>query len=903
MKTSPAQAPLAATARQRDRSARTVTILIAGGLALFALLATASLDYWLTLPASVRWIGFTALATVVLFGVVRLLRLWRRPTSLKEAALEVEQRQPNAGCEISTAAEYLTGERQAGQDYERELAAALQQRAAETVARNPVNFTRRLLVPVLGVGAAVALLAAFTVTFPAAGTALKRAAAPWSKAAFSQIEVKPGAVEVPVGKPFELIAAFHGRVPVSATLQVQAEGQTAWTDVRLEGATNGTFRQTLPAIATSFRYRVAGSDAVSDEFQVTAYVPPAVKDLRVKLEPPAYTRLPVTEQAAADIAIIRGTKATFRVEPNVGLSRARLAFTNGTVAELKRDAQGLWTAEVPVAKDNEFRFELFDAKGRKGGDETAHRLVAIPDASPKVDFELPGGDIRAAATNRVPLKLAASDDFGIAGMKLVFHRLGGPEQELPIAKWTATGKDAVAEVELDLAPLKLRQFELVAYHAEVRDNNTLDGPDVGRSPTYFIEITDIEGGKCLSQKQGQKVNLLTIQKQIIADTAALAAASPKEKFDELTLRQRDALEFGKLYQKGLSETGAPLPVQGAMNAAVTAMTQAAGTLEQGRRDAALPPEETALARLYEVLKLMPELKDLPTQLPPLAQQPKEAPPQQPPAVKVVLEALKKQKKEDPKQQELAKVLEQIQQLARQQAGISSACENPGSSPSGAAATEAPRSAQTQAPKDGSNPPPTAKSGDPKPAPSAGQKPGRQSGKGKGSGQGQGEGEPKDELAKKDSDAKPGDAAGQKPGQGRKPGEGKAGKADQTEPKEAKELAQLAPKQESLSQEAKELAERLARIAGKGSRQGKAAGGQLSQAAAKMSEAAQAMRSGNGSGAGAKGNESSGALGNAAALVEALLAGRPEIGDMASEDAPKQYEGALADYFKRLSHAQ
>lgn len=900
MKTSPAQAPLAATARQRDRSARTVTALVAAGLALFALLAAASLDYWLTLPASVRWIGFVVMAAAAVFGGVRLLRLWRRPTSLKEAALEVEQRQPNAGCEISTAAEYLTGEREPSQDYERELAAALQQRAAETVARNPVNFSRRMLVPALGVGAAVAMLAAFTVTFPAAGTALKRAAAPWSKAAFSQIEVKPGAVEVPVGKPFELTAAFHGRVPVSATLQVQAEGHTAWTDVRLEGATNGTFRHTLPAIATSFRYRVAGSDAVSDEFQVTAYVPPAVKDLRVKLEPPAYTRLPVSEQAAADIAIIRGTKATFRVAPNVGLSRARLAFTNGTAAEFERDAQGFWTAEVPVTKDNEFRFELFDAKGRKGGDELAHRLVAIPDAAPKVDFELPGGDIRATATNRVPLKLAASDDFAIAGMKIVFHRLGGPEQELPIAKWTTRDKEAVAEVELDLAPLKLRQFELVAYHAEVRDNNTLDGPGIGRSPTYFIEVTDIEGGKCLSQKQGQKVNLLTIQKQIIADTASLAAASPKEKFDELALRQRDALEFGKLYQQGLSETAAPLPVQGAMNAAVTAMTQAAGTLEQGRRDAALPPEETALARLYEVLKLMPELKDLPTQLPPLAQQPKEAPPQQPPAVKVVLEALKKQKKEDPKQQELAKVLEQIQQLARQQAGISSACENPGSSASGAAATEAPRSAQTQAPKDGSNPPPTAKNGDSKPAPATGQKPGKQAGKGQGAGQGKGEGEPKDELAKNDSDAKPGDAAGQKPGQGKKPGEGQAGKA---EPKEAKELAQLAPKQEALSQEAKELAERLARIAGKGSRQGKAAGGQLSQAAAKMSEAAQAMRSGNGSGAGAKGNESSGALGNAAALVEALLAGRPEIGDMASEDAPKQYEGALADYFKRLSHAQ
>jgi hypothetical protein len=71
----------------------------------------------------------------------------------------------------------------------------------------------------------------------------------------------------------------------------------------------------------------------------------------------------------------------------------------------------------------------------------------------------------------------------------------------------------------------------------------------------------------------------------------------------------------------------------------------------------------------------------------------------------------------------------------------------------------------------------------------------------------------------------------------------------------------------------------------------------------MSEAAQPMRGGKGCGAGLKGNESSTALGHAATLVDALLAGRPEIGDVASEDAPKQYEGALADYCKRLSDAE
>lgn len=903
---SPAGDQLAAAAQQRDRSARLAAVLTVTGLALLALLLAALADYWFTLPRPARWTGLGVITVLAAVFGARLVRLWKHPTSIKEAALDFEETRHADSLEVSTAAEYATGERQVKQDYERDLVAALQQRAADTVAKNPVSYRSRIMLPALGAVGVLALLAAFAVVFPAAGTALKRAAAPWSKAAFSQIAVTPGSAEVAVGKSFAVTSQFTGRIPTKAELQVRPAGQTAWTSYPLSGATNGSFAYTFPEVKDSFAYRVTGSDAESDEFTVTAYVPPEVKDVRVRLEPPAYTRLPAAEQATADIAIVRGTTATFRVTPTVNLSKARLRFTNGVEMELKPDANQQWTAQLPVTKDNEFRFELFDGKGRKGGDELAHRITAIPDAPPKVDITEPGGDTRATATNRIALKLNASDDFGLSAMKIVYHRLGGPEQELPIAKWTSKDKDAEAEVELDLTPLKLREFELVAYHAEVRDNNTLDGPGIGRSPTYFVEITDLEGGKCLSQQaKGQKINLLVIQKQIIADTTALAANAPAYKFTELAARQHDALEFGKMYQQALTQTGAPMVAQGAMNAAVDAMTKAATALDGSKRDPALPPEESALASLYQVLKLMPELKNLPTQLPPMAK--KEQPPEeQPPAVKVVLEAIKKQKKEEPNQQELAKALEDIKQLARQQSGLSTASQTPGSSPSGEPAAGESRTAP-QPPQDSKDQ--QAKNSEPKSDQPAGKQTAKAKGKGKGKGQGkgqgqgqgqgEGEGQGQGEQAKNEAQGKP----GEKPGEGTKPGEGKGKGNDPKETPDAKELAKLAPKQEEMSKEAKELSERIQRLTGKGSRLGKGAGQKMGEASAKMAQAAKAMRTGNGSGAGAMGDESTAAMAGAAAMLETLLSGRPEIGDVAAEDAPKQYEGAIADYFKRLSHAQ
>ena len=64
-------------------------------------------------------------------GVFKMVKALKRSTPLKEAALDAEAIKPDLGCELSTAAEYLSGDRKANQEYEAELATALQASAAE----------------------------------------------------------------------------------------------------------------------------------------------------------------------------------------------------------------------------------------------------------------------------------------------------------------------------------------------------------------------------------------------------------------------------------------------------------------------------------------------------------------------------------------------------------------------------------------------------------------------------------------------------------------------------------------------------------------------------------------------------------------------------------------------------
>ena len=70
----------------------------------------------------------------------------------------------------------------------------------------------------------------------------------------------------------------------------------------------------------------------------------------------------------------------------------------------------------------------------------------------------------------------------------------------------------------------------------------------------------------------------------------------------------------------------------------------------------------------------------------------------------------------------------------------------------------------------------------------------------------------------------------------------------------------------------------------------------------VKQAAQAMRQGSGS-AIESGTQGGAGLNSAASALERIIENKPELSDVTAEDAPKQYESAISDYFKRLSRAE
>ena len=832
--------------RAKDHSRQIALGLGLAAVAGVILLGVAMLDYWFVLPAAPRMAGMAILALLIGAGTLKLWRIWRRPTTLKEAALDAEAQSPRLGCELSTAAEYLSGERKVTQEYEAELAAALQAKAAANLERVQVPYWQKPIQPALLLGGVAFAVVLFGVLASGAATALKRAALPWSKAAYTHVEVKPGDMEVPVGRDLEVKSVFSGRVPHDAKFAWQDEGNSQWQFASLTRNDQGEYVYPVKNVRTPVKYRVSGSDAVSPDFTVQPYVPPEVKDWQVALAYPEYTRLKGTVQSSPEISVIRGTTASFEMTPTTPLAKARLRFEGLPAVDLQPDEKGVWKGSLKVTKDTDFWIELADAKGHTGGNEAPFHVKALPDNAPKVEIDEPGKDLRAEATNTVPVKISVTDDFGVNEVRLVYHRLGGPEQVFTAKRNGET--NSVVTTEIPLSSLGLKEYELVAYHAEATDNNTLDGPGISKSDVYFIEITNEEGGECKCQAKGQKVNLLVIQKQIIADTTALAANAPAEKFTDLAKRQKDAIGFGRIYLAGMTASGAAAAPE--MEAAVRDMEQAQALLEKSQRAAALPPEESALARLYQIISKMPELNNFPT-VPPVAEKKDDQP--QNPMLKVVLEAIKKKKKEQPDNKELETALQEAKRLDQEQASLSIGVQN---SANGAG--------QGEAQIDRS---------------------GKEAGKGKGKGQNASKEAKNGEGKKNDGEGKEGE------------GSGKDGKGN------PKDSQQMAEKQNELSKEAAALAEMLAKLAGKDARVGHGAGKKVAEASGKMKSAAEAMRSGDMQTAGTKGAEGEAALQSAIGLLERILKDRPDLADVSKEEFPKQYEAAISEYFKKLSYAE
>src|SRR5688572_20693825 len=280
-------------------------IILAGAVLLAAMLAAMLIDW------NIGWFSPTArytATTLALGAAIAAFVIWAaRPLlhrrTIVSTAREVDQSLPQLEERWSTVTE-LSQSQDApevrGSDAMIRKVASEAELASDNITPRKIVPSRPVMVAGAWLAGAVAiLLILFAVNFTQTRLLAQRFWMPGKDISLTQVSASPSGVWVPKGEALTLNATVKGRVPKGgAVLTLRGpQGQKTIAMTTKTGATSA-FQHAIDEVYDSFEYRVRSGDGQTPFQRITAVDRPKISEVKLKVTPPAYSKLPPEEKAA-----------------------------------------------------------------------------------------------------------------------------------------------------------------------------------------------------------------------------------------------------------------------------------------------------------------------------------------------------------------------------------------------------------------------------------------------------------------------------------------------------------------------------------------------------------------------------------------------------------------------------
>ena len=289
----------------------------------------------------------------------------------------------------------------------------------------------------------------------------------------------------------------RGKLPHDLRLDTaSAQGEcrtlaTAATSLRDEAG-----RERSLAVATTtpsaglLRVRATGGDDRTMSWTELDIVPaPRLERFVTRVEPPAYTGLPVVteERAAGHIEGLVGSRAVIDVQSNIPLHEVVLHRDDTSPQPVSLSSDGRnFRIELTIDRPgrNVYWFDLTDEYGLVAPRPTRYEVRGRPDQPPTVRVRQPPVELTATPTAKLPLEMAADDDLGLSEISLRWSRSNlstsaDAASALPEVRklWTQPEGEsqgptlqASADAAWDLTTLAVQPGTSIAYLIEAADN-------------------------------------------------------------------------------------------------------------------------------------------------------------------------------------------------------------------------------------------------------------------------------------------------------------------------------------------------------------------------------------------------------------------------------------------------
>ncbi len=237
-------------------------------------------------------------------------------------------------------------------------------------------------------------------------------------------------------------------------------------------------------------YYIDNPFAVSDTFRILVFEEPAVKNLTLRYSYPSYTNLEseTDYQSNGNIRAISNTSVNIELEANNPLQEAVIIFSDGNVKTMERMGRASFEQSFQVLQSGSYYFQLEDFLGNKS--RRVDRMISMTeDKPPEIKIVYPGKDTIFSQNMMQPLTFFASDDFGLANLKLNYY-INDNEAIKKVIQEDIAGNIFEHDYIFDLSDSYMLPGDVVTYWAEITDN--APNPQTSQSKTYRLRFPSVE---------------------------------------------------------------------------------------------------------------------------------------------------------------------------------------------------------------------------------------------------------------------------------------------------------------------------------------------------------------------------------------------------------------------------
>jgi hypothetical protein len=608
--------------RRGMRRCRQVRILLRTAIAVLLLAGLLAAADWLwVLSSDVRAAGLLAPGMLSAAGLLRALLAGRRGPERGDVATLVERYFPDLGQSVRTTLEYVEPSPDtapATPGLVRALTQDTDRRTRSLPLRKLVPW-RSLRLPAACLAALVLAFAALLVWYPELRTTpLRLVLLP---AQYTNLEVAPGDCTLRAGGDCTVQATVSGRPVSNVDLFCRPLETSEWTAVALappdapSGKVLGRLETTLRDCRQDLEYRVVAGPVESPVYRLTVLRPLALEKIEAAVEPPAYTRKPLTVVPEGNFTVLEGSRVRFHftldrppaealLRLSVGDGSPKSPASKPIALPLHIEGAELTGELAAVEKDLVYEIHARAADGMEL-EPARFRIGVQPDRKPSVRFLHPREQIEVTPIAEVRLHVQAADDLGLAKVGIVYQVGNGPGKTLYLADLPAQPATHTAEVVLALEEHPLTFQDAIGYYAFAEDNRP-GRPQRAVTELQFIDIRPfkreyqfVKGGS--GSCHGASVTLeeliarqrVNLQRTFVQAERAGAEAEAVRK---LARTERELAAATEEFTRGIEQRAGLVP---ALHAALEAMVRASWALEEGRLEVGRGDEETALAGLVK----------------------------------------------------------------------------------------------------------------------------------------------------------------------------------------------------------------------------------------------------------------------------------------------------------------